>query len=174
MTKRVAIVSNGIVDDVIIAEIEVAQKLDLQMDEAVLVEGMDPMPGRGWSYANGVFSPPSGPKWSDPNLDPRYWQIDTGPFKNRFDTYGYPGLKAFILGAARTNDICYAALENLNGRKYVDLKLDRPELQATFQAIATVVAAAGKPAFTSAMQAAITDTPTIDYERWQKDMVQPS
>ncbi len=92
------------------------------------------------------------------------WRIDTGPWKDRFDRFGYAGLKGTVLALSRTNDICYAAVADLSDRKYVDLLVRRAELVPVLQAIAAVVLAAGKPAFTTAMQNAMLDTPVDLWE----------
>jgi hypothetical protein len=121
-----------------------------------------------------TFPPQYLPAWSDTTLDPAYWQIDTGPFKDRFDTYGYAGLKATLLGMSRTNDTIYAAFADMTGRLFIDLKGRRGELAAVLSAFASILTAAGKPTITAAMINAILDTPTTDYERHTKGLTQPS
>ncbi len=113
------------------------------------------------------------PNWSDTNLNPQYFWIDKGPFLDRLDTYGYAGLKNFVLGAARTNDTCYALQADLSIRAYTDLKGRRAEILAGLDGIAAVVAAAGRPAFTPEMRAAVLDSPSVDAERHIKGLVQP-
>lgn len=105
-----------------------------------------------------------------PSSDPRLWWIDVGPFKDRFDSYGYAGLKLTILSMCRTNDICYGVFADLNGRLYIDLKGRREELLTALGLIANELALAGKPEFTLAMQVAILDTPTTDSERYIKGL----
>ena len=102
--------------------------------------------------------------------DPRLWWMDTGPFRDRFDTYGYPGLKGLILGMARTNDACYAVMSDLVGRLYVDILGRRAELAAALAKVAEQVALAGKPEFTPAMQAAILETLPVEAERTVKGL----
>lgn len=92
-------------------------------------------------------------------LDSCEWLVDTGPWKDRFDAFGYPGLRGIVLALGRTNDTCYAANADLVGRKYVDLKNRRAELLAVLASIAAVVVAAGFPEFTLAMRTAMVDTP---------------
>lgn len=92
-------------------------------------------------------------------VDPCEWLVDTGPWKDRFDTFGYPGLRGIVLALGRTNDTCYAANADLVGRKYVDLKSRRAELLAVLASIAAVVVAAGFPEFTLAMRTAMVDPP---------------
>lgn len=101
---------------------------------------------------------------TSPQPDPCEWLIDTGPWKDRFDTLGYPGLKGIVLALGRTNDTCYAANADLVGRKYVDLVNRRAELLAVLAAIAPVVLAAGYPEFTLAMREAMVDTPVLRQE----------
>lgn len=97
-------------------------------------------------------------------VDPCTWLVDVGPWKDRFDRLGYPGLKGIVLALGRTNDTCYAAAGDLLDRKYVDLLNRRTELLDTLGRIATVVAAAGFPEFTLAMREAMVDTPALPHE----------
>ena len=105
-----------------------------------------------------------------PPEDPRVWWIDVGPFKDRFDKYGYPGLKLTILSMCRTNDICYGVFADLNGRLYIDLKGRQAELLAALGLIATELELAGKPTITPAMRLAILTTPTTEAERYVKGL----
>jgi hypothetical protein len=94
-----------------------------------------------------------------PPEDPCKWLLDAGPWKDRFDRYGYAGLKGLVLALGRTNDVCYAANADLVGRKYVDLLNRRTELLDVLAKIATAVAAAGYPEFTLAMRETMVGTP---------------
>lgn len=113
------------------------------------------------------------PAWGDANLDPRYYWIDKGPFIDRLGIYGYAGLKDFVLGAARTNDVCYGLLADLGLRAYVDLKGRRAELMVGLGRVAQVAAAVGMPAFTPDMRAAVLDSRTLESERHIKGLIQP-
>lgn len=92
------------------------------------------------------------------------WRITPGSFKDRFDTYGYPGLKLTILALARTSDVCYGVLADLQDRAFVDLAARSTELATALSMLAQEVEAAGKSAFTPAMQAAILHTPPTSGE----------
>lgn len=121
-----------------------------------------------------MFAPaPIVPPLTWANAPAEYFWIDGGPFKDRLDLYGYPGLKGFVLGAARTNDVCYAALADFTGRQYIDLKGRYTELRAALDGIATVVAAASRPEFSVAMREAVLTAPTTEYERHVKGLPQP-
>jgi len=104
-------------------------------------------------------------QWSDPSLPAAYWWIDIGPFFDRFNNLGSPAIKAAILTA--TTPYCSAAYKDSMGRMYIDLK--RPDLPGTLAGIGSEVAA-----FTPAIQAAILNTPTTNYERYIKGLSQPS
>lgn len=106
----------------------------------------------------------------EPEADPRLWWVDVGPFKDRFDTHGYPGLKLTVLAMCRTNDICYGVFADLQGRLYIDLKGRRAELLTALGLIAQELTTAGKPAFTLAMRTALLDTPTNEAERYIKGL----
>ena len=99
-----------------------------------------------------------------PKTDLCEWLVDVGPWKDRFDSIGYSGLKGIVLALGRTNDICYAANSDLVGRKYVDLQTRRQELLTILAAIANVVTAAGYPEFTLSMRTAMVDTPASPKE----------
>lgn len=102
--------------------------------------------------------------------DPRVWWIDQGPFIDRFDTHGYPGLKGLLLALGRTNDTVYAAFADMSVRKYIAIKERRAELLATLTAIAAVVAAAGRPAFTMSMRVSMLDTRPVENECFIKGL----
>ena len=108
-----------------------------------------------------------------PGLVPRLWWIDTGPFMDRFDTYGYTGLKGMVLALGRTNDTAYAAFADMSVRKYISLQERRPELLVVLNALAAQAASTypGAPAFTPAMRAAILDTATTESERYIKGLL---
>lgn len=111
------------------------------------------------------------PTWT--TAGPEYWQIMKGPFFDRFDKYGYQGLRSAVLALSRTNDVCYAAIADCNNREYIDILLRRTELGATLDSISAQLVLAGRPAITPAMRDAILQTPTTDYERHIKDLPQP-
>ena len=110
------------------------------------------------------------PELPPPPEDPRLWWIDVGPFKDRFDKYGYPGLKLTVLSMCRTSDICYGVFADLNGRLYIDLKGRQGELLAALGLIATELELAGKPTITPAMRMAMLTTPTTEAERYIKGL----
>ena len=140
-------------------------------------ESAEPWAGMGFDTHDHVPQPEPAKDvrgtWEDPDLPAEYWQISVGSFKDRFDKFGYPGLKALILALGRHDDTCYAAFADLSGRDYVDLKERRAELLMVMDAIAGVIAAVGKPAFTPEMREAILSVPTTEFERFVKGLPQP-
>lgn len=141
-------ITNGVVT----AVSELAGEVDAP--NMIQIDGLDPTL-LGKAYEAGEFVDVAPPVV----VDPCEWLVDTGPWKDRFDTFGYPGLRGIVLALGRTNDTCYAANADLVGRKYVDLKNRRAELLAVLASIAAVVVAAGFPEFTLAMRTAMVDTP---------------
>lgn len=172
---RLALIKNSVVINVVVADQIAVDKFGADHVIASDIAGV------GDTYAGGEFTPPVGETptpaaaiaWSDTNLNPAYWQIDSGPFKDRFDKFGYPGLKFNLLALGRTNDTAYAAVADLNGREFVELKARRTELVTMLNALSAILSAAGKPPITAAMINAILDTYTTDYERHTKNLVQP-
>lgn len=66
MANNYALIQNGLVSSVILADAAVVQA---DFPGAVLIDGMNPTPGVGWSYANGTFTappPPTPPPPSNP------------------------------------------------------------------------------------------------------------
>lgn len=125
--------------------------------------------GKDWIMVE-YFDPPPLPA---PPEDERLWWIDVGPFRDRFDKYGYPGLKLTVLAMCRTNDICYGVFADLQGRLYIDLKGRKAELLTALNMIAAELAIAGKPPMTPAMREAILSSPTTDAERYVKGLPDP-
>ena len=169
---RIVLIKNGSVVNVI------DSLLGLHPD---FVEVQSATANIGDNYDGNVFTtpylapqpPPPALKWIDSNLDPEYWQIDTGPFKDRFDVYGYAGLKGNLLGISRTNDTVYAAFADMTGRLFIDLKARRSELSMVLSVFGAILTSAGKPTITTTMINAILDSYTTDYERHKKGLIQP-
>ncbi|RTL37166.1 MAG: hypothetical protein EKK53_21590 [Burkholderiales bacterium] len=112
----------------------------------------------------------SAPAWSDASLDPRYWWVDTGPWRDRF---GFDWLAI----ASSDNALCRACAQLYLDRKYVDLK-DARNAQIIDALIATGQPAAnplfpGAGPMTAAKKAAILNTQTTEYERHIKGLPQP-
>lgn len=72
MTKRFAIINAGTVENIAIAD-------DPMTDAWIDLTGLDPQPGPGWSYADGIFAaPPAPPVIAQPR------HITRRAFRNRF------------------------------------------------------------------------------------------
>lgn len=155
-------ITEGFVETIILADAEFIAQMPGEWVDCTGKEC-----GVGWLFDGVDFHAPVPPALP---ADPRLWWIDTGPWKDRFDIHGYPGLKNLVLALGRTNDTCYAANADLVGRVYIDLVTRRAELAAALEGIAAAVEAAGEPAFTPAMQTAMLDSPTTDQERYIKGL----
>ena len=114
--------------------------------------------GTAWVLAAYVAPVPP----TTPAPDPRMWQIDVGPFKDRL------GMDALAIGSS-DNAACRAVKEMMYDRKYIDLKgaqtasmLDL--LIATAQPTINPMFAGSGP-MTLVKKAAILNTPTTDAER---------
>ena len=62
----------------------------------VQIDGLDPSL-LGKAYEAGEFVDVVQPVVADPCE----WLVDTGPWKDRFDTFGYPGLRGIVLALGR-------------------------------------------------------------------------
>ena len=96
--------------------------------------------------------------WSSPDLDPRYWQIDVGPFFDRF------GAKALAV-AGSTDPQVQGLMMLVTPRQYVDLQ--RADLAGMLDLLIS------KALINRADKTAILTTPTTDYERHIKGLEQP-
>lgn len=113
---------------------------------------------------------PSRRNWSDASLDPQYWWIDTGPWRDRF------GIDWLAI-LASTHDMCKAAASMWIDRKYINLK-DPRNAQMIDALIATAQPAAnplfpGSGPMTAEKKTVILDAPTTEYERHIKGLPQP-
>lgn len=97
-------------------------------------------------------------RWSDANLDPRYFWIDPGPFFDRF------GAKALAITSS-TDPQAQGLVTLLLPRKYVDLK--RADLPAMLDLLVA------KGIITTPEKLAVLTPVTTDYERHIKGMEQP-
>jgi hypothetical protein len=111
MSKKFAIVKGELVDCVAIA--------DEPLDTGALwidLTGVDPEPGRDWTYKDGVFSPPVGtPPAPLPNI------VTKVAFRFRFTDAEYAG----ILAAAKTDTEVQAWYETFNMVATIDLDNQR-------------------------------------------------
>lgn len=104
-----AVIKGPIVDGIAIAD------SPLETDGMwVCIDGMNPQPGPGWGYENGVFTPPPPP--------PPLPNIITKPaFRFRFTDQEYVG----ILTAAKTNIEVASWVETFNMTTTIDLDNQR-------------------------------------------------
>jgi hypothetical protein len=108
-----------------------------------------------------TFIPPAPTpiKWTDTNLDPTYWHIDVGTFYDRLGSAKLPIL-------ASTDTTVQAIVKDTQIRLFIDLK--RQDVADSLTYVSSKV-----PALTAAMIVTIITTPTTEYERHIKGMVQP-
>ena len=104
-----------------------------------------------------------------PADDPRWWWVDVGPFKDRL------GMDAPAIYASN-HDACKGLVGMLEGRKYIDLKDPRIAgmlgiLIATSQPAANAVFPGSGP-MTAAKRDAIINTPTTEFERHVKGLIE--
>jgi hypothetical protein len=106
-----AVIKGGIVDGIAIAD------APLDTDGVwICVDGMDPMPGRDWTYENGVFSPPVAPPAPVlPNI------ITKVAFRFRMTDAEYVG----VINAAKTDVEVAAWVETFNMVSSIDLDNQR-------------------------------------------------
>jgi hypothetical protein len=132
-----AIINSGTVENIAVAN----TPIDVNW---ISLAGLDPQPGIGWSYSNGVFT---SPVIEDPVTK---WFIDIGPFYDRFGA-----LKMAILTSADVG--IKAILEDTKIRKWVDL--NNPQVAQSLTYIGSVI-----PALTTQLQQTILTTPVSDVE----------
>ncbi len=139
MTKRYAIIENGYVVNIALADAPVNENwIDLT--------DVNPQPSIYWAYSNGVFTAPE--EVITPSA--HEWFIDIGPFYDRFGA-----VKMEILTS--DNSTIKAILEDIKIRKWIDLK--NPLVIQSLAYISSVV-----PALTAELQSAILNTPVSDME----------
>lgn len=115
----------------------------------VCLDGLDPHPGIGWDYENGVFSAPVVPVV--PVVTPKWeWYIDLGPF---FDRFGATKMQILMSQDATVK----AILADIYVRKWIDLK--NPEVSSSLQYISTVI-----PSVTQDLINTILTTPVTEEE----------
>ena len=142
-----------VVDDVVANVVESEDALD-----GWIACDADVSPG--WRFVDGTFS--------EPEVDPRVWWIDVGPFKDRL------GMNAPAIYAS-THDACKGVVGMVEGRKYIDLK--DPRIAAMMGVLIAVAQPAVNPVWpgsgpmTAAMRDEILNTPTTEYERRIKGLV---
>lgn len=110
------------------------------------------------------------PSWADPELNPEYHWVDTGPWRDRFGV-------DWLAITASSNELCKAAAQLWIDRKYINLKDPRnaqvlDALIATAQPAANVLFAGAGP-MTLAKKTAILSPVTTEYERHVKGLPQP-
>lgn len=143
-----AVIRNGVVGGVVVAESEAVALLEAEWDEVVPAFG-GVGPGWGWDGAQ-FIAPPAPPAPPPPEPPVWQWYIDIGPFYDRFGAAKMAVLTSTDAGLK-------AILSDLNIRKWVDLK--RADVAQALAYVGSVV-----PAVTPALQDAILNTPVADIE----------
>jgi len=103
--------------------------------------------GPGWTYNNGVFTPPVIPP--EP-ADPCEWLIDLGPYFDRFDATKMAVLTSTDAGVK-------AIIQDASIRKWIDLRL--PAVAQALTYIGSVI-----PAVDATLRSAILNTPVSTEE----------
>jgi len=111
-------------------------------------EGLDPGPSIGWTYADGVFTPPP-----EPELPPEVYQITQFAFKSRLTDVERKAIRA----AAKTNEDIEDFMDLLNSAKYIDLQDPTTRAGITFLETAGLLA--------SGRSVVILDSPILQNER---------
>lgn len=122
----IALISNGVVASVIVAEPDFLRVAELDGSEAVVVHDGE-HPGVGWTYAAGVFTPPvvlPAPVVAPAAPDARITRL---AFRNRFTT----AEKIALYNAAKTSVEVQIYLDDVNAASYIDLQ--RPDTRASVQ-----------------------------------------
>lgn len=127
MSKRFAVVANGVVDNIVIAE----NASDIRVNGLVIdMDGLEPQPAIGYLYNGEKFTAPVAPEIPEKSV---VRHVSVGAFKDRL------GVDALAI-AVSTHPICVALREMLYDRKVVDL--DRPDTGRFLD----MLIAAGEPA----------------------------
>lgn len=54
-----ALIKNGIVENAIVSDADFAASLTAHYDAVIQIDELDPRPGPGWAYADGIFTDPN-------------------------------------------------------------------------------------------------------------------
>lgn len=149
--KRWALMRSGVCENVI--EKDSAPDGDEWLEVTGLVVGP------GSRYVGGQWLPPATLAWSDPDLDPRYFWVDKGPFFDRF------GVKALGI-VSSTDPVVQGLVTLILPRNYIDLK------RADLPGMLDVLIAKGL--INADDKAAVLSPQTTDYERHIKGLPQPA
>lgn len=139
---KYAILTDGVVSNIALAETAMESNW-------ILIDGLDPQPNYGWTYANGVFTAPEVVE-PLPVVDPAAKLIDLGPFFDRFGALKMAVLTSQDVGVK-------AILQDLTVRKWVDLT--RPDVSSALQYVGSKVTQ-----LTPAAQELILNAPVTDEE----------
>lgn len=153
MARTLALIANGIVDNVILGHPE-------NYWDAIDITDMDPRPGVGWAYDGDQFTAPVVLPESPPS------RVTRLAFRNRFSTSELVALEIASIddpGAAAPQRQLAATLRvmqaNLQAATFIDLQ--RPDTRAGVEQLeAAGLLAAGRAA-------AILDAPVQPVEAWQ-------
>jgi hypothetical protein len=113
MTQHIALIRNGVVENIIVSEPEFAGTLGY--DVAIPIDGYSPMPGISWKYSNEVFTPPA------PVINSR--MISKVQYLNRF-----PDQKLSAIYAATVTDPNLQLIQAKFDATVDEVNLDDPTL----------------------------------------------
>jgi hypothetical protein len=156
MSKRFAVVANGVVDNIVIAE----NASDIRVDGLVIdMDGLESQPAIGYLYDGEKFAAPA--QVEKPS-NPTVRRISVGAFKDRL------GMDALAI-AVSNHPVCVALREMLYDRKWIDL--DRPDAGRFLDMLIAAGEPAANPLFpgsgsmTTEKKAVILGAPVEDNER---------
>lgn len=156
MSKRFAVVANGVVDNIVIAE----NASDIRVDGLVIdMDGLESQPAIGYLYDGEKFAAPA--QVEKPS-NPTVRRISVGAFKDRL------GMDALAI-AVSNHPVCVALREMLYDRKWIDL--DRPDAGRFLDMLVAANEPAANPLFpgsgpmTPEKRAQILGAPVQDAER---------
>lgn len=114
-----ALINNNVVENVADADQAWADSVAPDWQAVVNITGMNPEPGIGWSYSNGVFTAPVYP---DPPPAPDTWVITRNAFQNRFPMTANGVSTKYDLMTLFLTDTAYAESLGVTGSAIYDLR----------------------------------------------------
>jgi hypothetical protein len=113
-----ALINNNLVENVAEADQAWADSVASDWQAVVNITSMNPEPGIGWSYSNGVFTAPVVP----PTPIPDTWVITRNAFQNRFPMTANGVSTKYDLMTLFLTDTAYAESLGVTGSAIYDLR----------------------------------------------------